>query len=70
MVANAGIAPRVATARAMRPRAFERVLEVNMLGVWRTVHAALPHVVASRGHMVVVASIYAFRNGSARRRTR
>ena len=47
----------------MDPAAFERVLEVNVLGVHRTVHAALPHVVANGGHVVVVASIYAFVNG-------
>ena len=40
IVANAGIAPRVTTALAMDPDAFERVLEVDLLGVWRTVRAA------------------------------
>ena len=63
VVANAGIAPRVTTARAIDPDVFERVIDVNLLGVWRTVHAALPQVVARRGHIVVVASIYAFANG-------
>ena len=47
----------------MDPAAFERVLDVNVLGVYRTVHAALPHIVANGGHVVVVASIYAFLNG-------
>ena len=63
VVANAGIATRATTALAMDPDAFERVLDVNLLGVWRTVRAALPHVVARRGHVVVVASVYAFSNG-------
>jgi NAD(P)-dependent dehydrogenase (short-subunit alcohol dehydrogenase family) len=63
VVANAGIASRGATARAMVPEAFERVLEVDTQGVWRTVQAALPQVVERRGHVVVVASIYAFTNG-------
>jgi NAD(P)-dependent dehydrogenase (short-subunit alcohol dehydrogenase family) len=63
VVANAGIAPQPATSRAMDPSVFERVLEVNLLGVYRTVQAALPHVVANRGHVVVVASVYAFLNG-------
>jgi len=48
VVANAGIATRATTALAMDPDAFERVLDVNLLGVWRTVRAALPHVVARR----------------------
>ncbi|WP_182380118.1 short-chain dehydrogenase/reductase [Nocardioides sp. WS12] len=63
VVANAGIAPRVATLRTMDPAVFERVLEVNQLGVHRTVHPALPHVIANRGHVVVTSSIYAFVNG-------
>src|SRR5581483_9797850 len=62
-VANAGIAPAAATLRAMDPDVVERVIDVNLLGVWRTVHAALPHVVERRGHVVVVASVYAFMNG-------
>jgi NAD(P)-dependent dehydrogenase (short-subunit alcohol dehydrogenase family) len=63
VVANAGIASRAATVRAIDPATFERVLEVNLLGVWRTVRAALPEVVRRRGHVVVVASVYSFMNG-------
>jgi NAD(P)-dependent dehydrogenase (short-subunit alcohol dehydrogenase family) len=62
-VANAGIAPTAVTLRASDPRAFERVVEVNLLGVYRTVRAALPYVIERRGHLSVVASIYAFANG-------
>jgi NAD(P)-dependent dehydrogenase (short-subunit alcohol dehydrogenase family) len=64
VVANAGIASRAATMRAMSGEAFERVLEVNLLGVYRTVDAALPEIVRRRGHVVVIASIYAFANGT------
>jgi NAD(P)-dependent dehydrogenase (short-subunit alcohol dehydrogenase family) len=64
VVANAGIAARVTTARAMDPAVFERIVDVNLLGVWRTVRAALPHVIDRRGHLVVVSSIYAFANGA------
>jgi NAD(P)-dependent dehydrogenase (short-subunit alcohol dehydrogenase family) len=39
--------------------AFEQVLEVNLLGTWRTVRAALPHVVARKGYVLVVASVAA-----------
>jgi NAD(P)-dependent dehydrogenase (short-subunit alcohol dehydrogenase family) len=63
LVANAGIASRGATARAAEPDQFERVIEVNLLGVWRSVRAALPEVTRRQGHVVVVASIYAFFNG-------
>ncbi len=63
VVANAGIASRVASFRAMASESFERVLEVNLMGVYRTVEAALPQIVPRRGHVVVISSIYAFTNG-------
>jgi NAD(P)-dependent dehydrogenase (short-subunit alcohol dehydrogenase family) len=63
VIANAGIAPKPATVRVTTPEAFDRVIEVNLLGVHRTVHAALPQIVERGGHVVVVASIYAFTNG-------
>jgi len=63
VVANAGVASRVATFRAMSPETFERVLDVNLMGVYRTVEAALPEIVPRRGHVVVISSIYAFFNG-------
>jgi len=64
VVANAGIAARGATFRAMSTEAFDRVLDVNLHGVHRTVAAALPEIVRRRGHVVVVSSIYAFVNGA------
>jgi NAD(P)-dependent dehydrogenase (short-subunit alcohol dehydrogenase family) len=64
VVANAGIAPRATTLHAMDDDVFERVIDVNVLGVWRTVQPALPHVIADGGQVVVVASIYAFVNGA------
>jgi NAD(P)-dependent dehydrogenase (short-subunit alcohol dehydrogenase family) len=64
VVANAGIAPPTATVRVVDPDAYERVIEVDLLGVWRTVRAGLPHVIDRRGHVVVVASVYAFFNGA------
>jgi NAD(P)-dependent dehydrogenase (short-subunit alcohol dehydrogenase family) len=64
VVANAGIASRVATVRAMSSESFERVLDVNLMGVVRTVDAALPEIVRRRGHVVVISSIYAFTNGT------
>jgi NAD(P)-dependent dehydrogenase (short-subunit alcohol dehydrogenase family) len=63
IVANAGIASRGATTLAAEEDQFERVIEVNLLGVWRSVRAALPEIARRQGHVVVVASIYAFLNG-------
>jgi NAD(P)-dependent dehydrogenase (short-subunit alcohol dehydrogenase family) len=63
-VANAGIAQRnFATTRAISGEEWERVFEVDLLGVWRTARAALPQLVERQGQMVVVSSIYAFANG-------
>ena len=63
-VANAGIAQkRMATVRGIGVEEWERVFEVDMLGVWRTVRAALPQIVERQGHVVVTASVYAFVNG-------
>jgi NAD(P)-dependent dehydrogenase (short-subunit alcohol dehydrogenase family) len=58
VMANAGIAP-VGMTRSMDPAAFERTLEVNLVGVWRTVRACLPHVVERRGYVLVIASLAA-----------
>lgn len=63
VVANAGIAPSAAPVRLMPPAEFERVIEVNLLGVYRTVHAALDQVVARQGQAVLVSSVLAFVNG-------
>jgi NAD(P)-dependent dehydrogenase (short-subunit alcohol dehydrogenase family) len=63
VVANAGIANRVVTFRSMPSETFERVIDVNVMGVYRTVEAALPQIVPRRGHVVVISSIYAFFNG-------
>jgi NAD(P)-dependent dehydrogenase (short-subunit alcohol dehydrogenase family) len=63
-VANAGIAQsQFATARGISGEEWERVFEVDLLGVWRTVRAALPQIVERRGQMVVISSVYAFANG-------
>jgi NAD(P)-dependent dehydrogenase (short-subunit alcohol dehydrogenase family) len=63
-VANAGIAQsQVATVRGIGSEEWERVFEVDLLGVWRTVRAALPQVVERRGHIVVTGSVYSFANG-------
>jgi NAD(P)-dependent dehydrogenase (short-subunit alcohol dehydrogenase family) len=64
--ANAGIAAeRAATIATIDEASFERVVEVDLLGVWRTVRAALPQIVARQGHVLMNASVYAFVNGAA-----
>lgn len=62
VISNAGIATG-GPVRGMDPAAWERVVEVNLLGSWRTVRAALPHVIARRGYVLQVASVAAFVHG-------
>jgi NAD(P)-dependent dehydrogenase (short-subunit alcohol dehydrogenase family) len=57
--ANAGIAsfgPMTLT----DPAAWTRTIEVNLLGAYRTVYAALPALVSSRGYVAVTASLASF----------
>jgi NAD(P)-dependent dehydrogenase (short-subunit alcohol dehydrogenase family) len=63
VVANAGITTRIATMRSLPAEDWERVMEVNLFGVWRTVRAGMEEVLANRGQFVLVASSYAFSNG-------
>src|SRR3954467_7701124 len=58
VVANAGIAGG-APVRSYHPDAFTRVIEVNVLGVHRTLYATLPHVIERRGYVLPVASLAA-----------
>lgn len=63
--ANAGIAWRdlPATMYSCDEQEFERIVEVDLLGVWRTIKAALPEVLRNEGQVLVTASVYAFVNG-------
>src|SRR4051794_5760736 len=63
VIANAGVAT-VGTVGSLTPEEFERVVEVNLLGVYRTVKSALPHVVERRGYVLVVASLAAALHGA------
>ena len=63
-VANAGIAQKqISTVYAMSGEEWERVVEVVLLGVFRTVRAVMPQIVERRGHIGLVSSVYAFANG-------
>jgi NAD(P)-dependent dehydrogenase (short-subunit alcohol dehydrogenase family) len=56
VVANAGIGGG-GTMLAADRGAFERVIEVNLLGVYRTIKVTLPHVVERRGYVLPVGSV-------------
>ncbi len=55
VVANAGIATG-GPLRSQDIRSWERVIEVNLLGVMYTDRAALPHLERSRGYLLNIAS--------------
>jgi NAD(P)-dependent dehydrogenase (short-subunit alcohol dehydrogenase family) len=57
-IANAGIAP-VGTVETMDPEEFEALIQVNLLGVWRTLRVTVPHVRARRGYLLSIASLAA-----------
>lgn len=59
VVANAGIAS-LGTVAIAPVEALARVVDVNLTGAIRTVHATLPHVVARRGYVLLVSSAAAF----------
>jgi NAD(P)-dependent dehydrogenase (short-subunit alcohol dehydrogenase family) len=54
-VSNAGIGT-VGAARHLDPNVLAKVLDVNVTGNWRFIHACLPHLVHSRGYVLGVAS--------------
>lgn len=59
VVANAGIAS-YGSVLGVDPATFRRVLDINVLGVFHTVRAALPAVIAQKGYILVVSSLAAF----------
>jgi NAD(P)-dependent dehydrogenase (short-subunit alcohol dehydrogenase family) len=56
VMANAGIAT-VGTVRSIDPAAFTTLVDVNVVGVFNTVRAALPSVIERRGYVLVVSSL-------------
>lgn len=53
--ANAGIA-RINPVVSMSEDEWTRVIDVNLTGVWRTLKAATPHLLASHGYALVTSS--------------
>jgi NAD(P)-dependent dehydrogenase (short-subunit alcohol dehydrogenase family) len=59
VIANAGIAS-YGSVLHVDPEAVKRVLDVNLLGVFHTVRAALPALIERRGYVLIVSSLAAF----------
>ena len=63
VIANAGLLAKAATLRNTPTADIEATLAVNVTGVANTVAAALPQVIANRGQVVLISSVFAFLNG-------
>ncbi len=64
VVANAGVAPPPATLRTIDEADFDRVIDINLTGVFNTIRPALEQVIEHNGHVVVVSSAAAFAPGA------
>lgn len=59
VVANAGV-ECMAPMTHLSLASFERVVDINLTGVWRTFRAALPYVTEQKGYLLAVSSMAAF----------
>jgi NAD(P)-dependent dehydrogenase (short-subunit alcohol dehydrogenase family) len=59
LIANAGIAGPTCPFLSVDAAEFERVIQINLLGVSRTIHAGLPHLLSSSGYLLAVSSMVA-----------
>jgi NAD(P)-dependent dehydrogenase (short-subunit alcohol dehydrogenase family) len=59
VMANAGIAT-TGSLLAVDPQAFRTLIDVNVVGVFHTVRAALPSVIERRGYVLIVSSAAAY----------
>ena len=60
VVAGAGVLGTLETIDVTRAADWDRVIDINLNGAWRTLKAAAPHIAASQGHMVAVSSLIAY----------
>jgi NAD(P)-dependent dehydrogenase (short-subunit alcohol dehydrogenase family) len=59
VIANAGIAT-YGSVLQVDPQAFKTLIDVNVVGVFNTVRAALPSVIDRRGYVLIVSSLAAY----------
>ena len=59
VLANAGIAS-YGSVMAVDPATFQRVIDINVVGVFHTVRATLPSVIARKGYILIVSSLAAY----------
>ncbi|MGH3658804.1 MAG: SDR family oxidoreductase, partial [Micromonosporaceae bacterium] len=56
VLANAGVA-NYATVRIADPEGFAKVVDINLTGVFRTLHAATGYLIERKGYALIVASL-------------
>lgn len=59
VIANAGITAFEPLVSA-DPESFDRVIDINLNGVWRTFRAAIPYVKERKGYLLGISSLAAF----------
>lgn len=59
-VAGAGVLGPLQTIGPTDPADWDRVIDINLNGAWRTLKAAAPHVQERNGHLVAISSVIAY----------
>ncbi len=59
VIANAGVG-NPASLEHMAPETFERTIDINLTGVFRTFRSALPYVKETQGYLLAISSLAAF----------
>ncbi|WEI17249.1 SDR family NAD(P)-dependent oxidoreductase [Acinetobacter proteolyticus] len=59
VIANAGIGSPESL-QHMAPETFERTVDINLVGVFRTFRAAIPYVKQTQGYLLAISSMAAF----------
>jgi NAD(P)-dependent dehydrogenase (short-subunit alcohol dehydrogenase family) len=59
VVANAGV-ELIQAVETGDPAAFERLVDINLTGVWRTYRTAIPYVAKHNGYLLGISSMAAF----------
>ena len=60
VIAGAGVLGPLQTIGPTAPADWDRVIDINLNGAWRTFKAAAPHVQATGGHLVAISSMIAY----------
>jgi NAD(P)-dependent dehydrogenase (short-subunit alcohol dehydrogenase family) len=60
VIANAGVGETLGLVSDVEPDDWERTIDINLSGVWRTFKAAIPHVKQQHGHLLATASMASF----------